>query len=230
MRYSQLSIIIPTLNEERNIGRLIDKLIENYHGCKLIIIDDGSKDATREIIKKKIKGEKHVFIDRSKEKIKGLTISVLEGILKNDLKYFVVMDADFQHPINALDKLLNKLKNAKIVIGSRKNKFYHPNIFRTLTSISATELAKIRLITKGTYIKDPLSGFFGGETEFIRKIIKQNKKRFVLPGFKVLFDILKAAPPRSKIEEVDFILKRRERGASKVNFNIGLSYLKSLFK
>ena len=47
-----LSIIIPTYNEEKHIGRLLDSIFSNDYKNKfeIIIVDDGSKDRTVEIV------------------------------------------------------------------------------------------------------------------------------------------------------------------------------------
>ena len=52
MDYSNTTVVIPTLNEEKNIEKEL-KLIETlYPGIHVIVADDGSKDKTQEIVKK----------------------------------------------------------------------------------------------------------------------------------------------------------------------------------
>ena len=46
-------IIIPAFNEEQNIERVVDNLIENYSQYDYVIINDGSYDDTRKICKKR---------------------------------------------------------------------------------------------------------------------------------------------------------------------------------
>ena len=53
-----ISIVIPVLNEEKNIGSLIDEIIitlNNKIEYEIIVVDDGSSDRTTQNIKKKIK-------------------------------------------------------------------------------------------------------------------------------------------------------------------------------
>ena len=53
-----ISIVIPVLNEEKNIGSLIDEIIitlNNKIEYEIIVVDDGSSDRTIQNIKKKIK-------------------------------------------------------------------------------------------------------------------------------------------------------------------------------
>ena len=42
-------VIIPAFNEEQNIERVVDNLIENYSQYDYVIINDGSHDNTRKI-------------------------------------------------------------------------------------------------------------------------------------------------------------------------------------
>ena len=63
MTYSDTSVVVPTLNEEKNITELIG-LISKFGGIRIIVADDGSKVRTQAIAKGK-KGVK--LIDRSRE-------------------------------------------------------------------------------------------------------------------------------------------------------------------
>ena len=105
--YKDLTVIVPTLNEGKNIGKLIKLVNSKYKGIKIIVSDDGSKDNTKQICEK----YKNVtFLDRSKNKVKGLTASVVDGINKTKTKYFVCMDGDLQHPPEKLGEFYEKFK------------------------------------------------------------------------------------------------------------------------
>ena len=71
--YNDVSIIIPTINEGKNISNLIKLTKKLYPKIEIIVSDDGSIDGTREKARKlKVK-----VLDRTEKKIKGLTISVV---------------------------------------------------------------------------------------------------------------------------------------------------------
>ena len=46
-------IIIPAYNEEKNIERVVDNIIENYPQYDYLVVNDGSKDQTAKICRKK---------------------------------------------------------------------------------------------------------------------------------------------------------------------------------
>ncbi|MCC7573671.1 MAG: glycosyltransferase, partial [Candidatus Methanofastidiosum sp.] len=73
----ELAIVIPTLNEEKTIGKVIDDCIiasnkikmKNNIECKIIVVDGNSKDKTREIAK-----HKNAHIISEERKGKGIAI------------------------------------------------------------------------------------------------------------------------------------------------------------
>ena len=55
------------------------------------------------------------------------------------------------------------------------------------------------------------------------------KNRFMLKGYKVLFDFLKVAPRELQVEEVYYKFATRRADVSKINFKVYLEFLKSCF-
>ena len=108
------TILIPTLNEEKNIKRLIETILSLYPSINITVVDDGSSDDTVKLVNEF--NDVVSLINRKDNDIKGLSISIKEGIFSVKTKYFMVIDGDFQHPpeaikdaINALMKILNSL-------------------------------------------------------------------------------------------------------------------------
>ena len=57
----RISIIMPAYNAEKTITRAIDSIQrQTYKNWQLIIVNDGSKDATQEIIQKKCKEDSRI--------------------------------------------------------------------------------------------------------------------------------------------------------------------------
>ena len=232
MNYSNTTIIIPTLNEERNITKMIDTLVKLYKDVTIIVADDGSKDKTQDIVLEKNKKNKNiVLLDRTNKIVKGLTASVYEAILQTKTKFFVVIDGDLQHPPEKIKEIVKSLeKGNKIVIGEREKVLVKWPWHRKLISKGAIFLGKIRLIGKGILTKDVMSGFFGGNTKFVKIIIKDKENKFEMSGYKILFDILKLLPKKTEIGSVKYIFGLRSEGESKIGKKHIVLYFKSLFK
>jgi len=226
MNYSDSTLIIPTLNEEGNISKIIAVVKELCAGINVIVADDESKDKTQEIVKSL---KCVVLLDRTKE-VHGLTASVIDSIKATRTKYFVVIDADFQHPPKNVREIIEKLRqNKDIVIGARKSAKGWP-ITRKIISLGAKTLARTRLILKMPFIKDPVSGFFGGNTKLCNEIIQKRYNKFEIKGYKILFDLLKYCPKRTKVGYVYYDFGLRLKGQSKIGKKQILSLLRSIFK
>ena len=115
MNKTKISIIIPALNEERSIGKVITSLPKIYH--QLIIVDNGSTDSTQKIAKK------NGAIVLS-EKNRGYGNACLKGIRflkKNPPDIVVFLDGDFSDYPHEIKKITKPIEQKKVdfVIGSR---------------------------------------------------------------------------------------------------------------
>lgn len=227
-----LTVIVPTLNEEQNIEKLIREIFEIDGNYKILVVDDGSSDSTLSIVKRlKVEFVNLDFIDRTNEKMKGLTISVLDGIKKIDTEYFVVIDGDFQHPpekIKDFEKSL--LDGFDLAVGYREKVCVKWPFHRKIITQIGLLIGKLRLQLTGKICKDILSGFFGAKTKFFLQQYEKKTGRFYLQGYKVLFDFLKNIDKQSKISDISFYFDVRKLGKSKLNSKHMYIYFKSLFK
>ena len=119
----KLSLIIPILNEEKNILPLTKKIIQNLKKIKyeIIFVDDGSIDNSQ-LKLKELKKKYKFFRPILRNKKKDLTQSCFDGIRRSKFENILVMDGDLQHDpkyIKKMFKIYKKL-NLDIVIGSRK--------------------------------------------------------------------------------------------------------------
>lgn len=221
-----ITLIIPTLNEEGNIPLLLKRMFSLPLDARVIVVDDGSTDRTREIVESF--GSKVYFLDRNKEEIHGLTVSVLDGIKCADTEYLIMMDGDFQHPpkkIKEIVKLLNE--GYGLVVGIRSN-VPGWSFSRRVMSKVAEYLARLRLLISNKQgCNDVLSGFFGMRTDLAKKMAKT--ARFEEEGYKILFDMLKALPNDVKIAEVPYVFGSRKGGSSKISLKHIALFFKSLF-
>ena len=106
------SIGICAYNEEGNIGRLLDRIIEseNINDLKeIVVVASGCTDRTEDIVKEKIKKDGRIKLISEKER-KGKP-SAINKIFKNcKTEYLVMLDADVLPEDKCFDNLLKKFK------------------------------------------------------------------------------------------------------------------------
>lgn len=109
MKKPLLSIIIPCYNAENSIGKLIESIInQKFNDYEIIIINDGSKDKTKKIIKEYLnKTNKIIFIDKENTGV-GDTRNV--GIKNSSGKYITFADSDDYYQSNFFDEIVPYIK------------------------------------------------------------------------------------------------------------------------
>ena len=118
-----LSIVIPAYNEEKRIGRTLEEIMgylktKDYE-CEIIVVDDGSTDSTREMIRRFEGLDSRLRVIENKIG-KGKGYSVRRGMLEARGKFALFSDADLSTPIEEIEKLIYWLeKDYDIAIGSR---------------------------------------------------------------------------------------------------------------
>jgi dolichol-phosphate mannosyltransferase len=227
-----LSVIIPTYNESQNILMMLDSVAQNLPSridSEIIVVDDDSPDGTGKIVKdyaknfEKRKGHSIKVIHRPVKR--GLSSAILEGIQLANGEAIVVMDGDFSHPPQTIQKMLDELQHPEcdIVVASRYEKGSSVTgwpLKRKLLSKGATKIAQHGL---GIKIKDPMSGFFA----FKRHIIKNVK--FDAIGYKMLLEIL-VKTKGVIVKEIPYIFTNRKSGSSKLNMSVAFDYVKAVWK
>ncbi len=160
------TIILPTLNEGENIEGMVESLTSLYPKAHILVMDDNSKDGTAEKARRYCNPPYNVEAVVRDPLDKGLTASVIDGIMCARTEYFIVLDADFQHPPEAIAGVMASLKDGNdLTIGVREDKM-NLMFFRKLASGGAHGLAKAYLnIKRQPTSKDTMSGFFGGRTD-----------------------------------------------------------------
>jgi dolichol-phosphate mannosyltransferase len=213
-----LSIIIPVLNEEKNIEKLNALIYQNLKNIKfeIIFVDDNSKDNSRYILQKTSKEFKYTNYVIRKNK-KDLTQSCFVGILKSKYESILIMDGDLQHHpkyIKSMLKIFYK-KKLDVIVGARNfNKINNEiSLIRNTASIILIKMISTFL---GAKTSDPMSGFF----IFKKEIYYANKNRLFGKGYKILCDLLYSSKKNLVIEDYFIHLNSRKKGYSKMSFNI----------
>lgn len=117
----RIAVIIPTYNERANIEQTAGRIRRAVPDADLLVVDDNSPDGTGEIAGKLAAEDGHVHVLHREEKA-GLGAAYIAGFrwaLAEGYDVLVEMDADGSHQAEELPLLLDALKNADLVLGSR---------------------------------------------------------------------------------------------------------------
>jgi dolichol-phosphate mannosyltransferase len=116
--YSDLTVILPTLNEVGNLGSLIESLGREVPGCQVIVVDDNSSDGTPELVREIARGNAAVRLI-ARHVTPCLTESIQAGIRGASTTYVAWMDADHSHPPAVMRLLCDKARLSGCCIGTR---------------------------------------------------------------------------------------------------------------
>ena len=210
-------IIIPAYNEELNIVKTVKDVTENTK-YDYVVINDGSKDKTKEIC------ESNNFNLISLPINYGLTGAIQVGMkyaLKNNYDVAIQFDGDGQHQAKELSKLVNEIEQGSdIVIGSRFVTESKPKTMRMLGSNLITFIIKL---TTGKKIKDPTSGMRAYNRSAIEELVYN-------PGLSPEPDtIVYMIKKKKKIKEVQVEMKEREFGESYLKPIRAMKYMINMF-
>jgi dolichyl-phosphate beta-glucosyltransferase len=183
-----LSVVVPAYNEERNIVRTANAL-NRYLRAKgvayeIIIVDDGSQDATaREVLSLLDSGIPLTLLRNDRNRGKGFTVR--RGMLAAEGEYLFFMDADLSYPVEDLDLLLDALDSGyDLCIGSRElpgsRMEARPPLYRHLAGRAYSLLVQL-FVVRG--IADTQCGFKG----FRRRAARDLFSRLTLDDF--AFDV-----------------------------------------
>lgn len=224
----ELSVILPTFNEQQNIQILIPRLTQVLENAniefEILVVDDNSPDETYHRVRDFANKDSRIRLIRRIEE-RGLSSAVVTGMASAAGHYYIVMDADMQHDESILPNIVEQLKQNDIVVGSRlvgEGSYGSMSKIRHFMSKIATVVARLILRIS---VKDPMSGFFGIRKECFEKVANQLDPK----GFKILLEIL-ARSKDAKVTEVGYQFRNRNYGTTKLNGSVIFQYLIALFE
>ncbi|MFA9238579.1 MAG: glycosyltransferase family 2 protein [Candidatus Paceibacteria bacterium] len=104
-----VSIVVPCYNHEKYVKETIESIInQTYKNIELIVIDDGSKDSSVNVIQELADKYKFTFIHRPN---KGLSATLNEGVSLSKGKYFSAIASDDVLLPSKISLLVEKLEN-----------------------------------------------------------------------------------------------------------------------
>jgi glycosyltransferase involved in cell wall biosynthesis len=193
----KLSIIIPVYNEVESIQEILKRVQSTKLANEIIVVDDGSKDGTRDVLKKLDgKGAVHIIL-HEQNKGKGAAVRTGMGAAKGDI--LLIQDADLEYDPRDYPNLLQPLNEglADVVYGSRflggprRATMYWHMIANKLLTFMTNILYDTILTDMETgykvFRREVIDGMvihansFNFEPEFTAKILKRKYKIYEVP-------------------------------------------------
>jgi len=195
----RLSIVIPCYNEKTTIQKILKEIHDVKLGLtkkEIIIVDDGSTDGTRAILKKLEKNNSAIKLIFQKQN-QGKGAALKRGILASTGDVVIIQDADLEYDPKEYTRLLYPIErgHADVVYGSRfiggephriiyfrnqvANKFL-TFLSNTFTGLNLTDMETCYKMMSGnlarTLAKDLQAKRFGFEPEITARIAKANAR------------------------------------------------------
>ncbi|MBK9383729.1 MAG: glycosyltransferase [Planctomycetes bacterium] len=131
------SVVIPVFNEAASLPELIRRCVRacDSIGCtyELILVDDGSQDASRELIESAVEDHSGLVIGVMLNRNYGQHAAILAGFAEARGAWIATLDADLQNPPEELPRLLARGEEGYDVVGSLRRDRRDP-LFRRFAS------------------------------------------------------------------------------------------------
>ncbi len=219
-----VSVFAPCYNEERNVEKLLSDTLRFLptisFDYEIIIVDDGSADATCEIAKKIARDHPQVKVIRH-EKNMGYGAALRTGFENCDKDYIFFTDGDNQFDITEMSRLLPFVKDYDIVTGFRTKR--RDNFIRKINEFSFNRLIRILF---GLKVTDLNCAFKIYKKDVIRSLQLQSNLAFINAEL-----LIRAKKKGFTIKETGVTHYPRQWGnQTGANFKVILGTFKELFK
>ena len=200
----EVSIIIPAFNEAKTIGEVIETLQEICEGSEIIVVNDGSTDATGQVAK-----DAGALVYNHPYNI-GNGAAIKTGIRIASGEVLVLMDGDGQHKPEDVMRLLEYFPEFDMVVGARdggsqasKGRAFGNWVYNKMASY----------VTKFK-IKDLTSGFRAVKSDIARQFV------YLLPNTYSYPTTLTLSVLRSgrSLKYVSIVTEKRKDGKSQIKF------------
>ncbi len=204
--HNDLIAVIPAYNEELTIGMVV--LLSLQHVGKVIVVDDGSFDRTREVAE--LAGAEVIHLNNNLGKVRAIQIGI-KKVIQTEFKSIIMIDANGlynPHEIPYLTTLVLE-EEADIVIGSRFLR--NPNIISTYNFTGkfpgfmsfGKNAAKLLCQTDSCTLNNNISYFFSTNGLKVAEVpISVRKKKISQNSIKKTIIALPAYNEESNLESV----------------------------
>jgi dolichol-phosphate mannosyltransferase len=164
-----ICIILPALNEESTIGKIIDEIpcqALEKEGCQveIVVVDNNSTDGTKQVAQ--AKGARVISEPR-----RGKGRAVRTALASVDADCIFMLDADYTYPATYTPDMLKILRHGhSVVIGSRLRGRREEGAMRLLNLIGNLLLSFMASVLYQRRISDLCTGYWGIRGEVIRKL------------------------------------------------------------
>jgi len=220
------TVVLPTYNERETVGSVIDELLSLPTVGRIVVVDDDSPDGTAEFVRRafggeSLRGEVEVIVRPHGDE---LSTAVLRGFREARSEVVVCMDADGQHPPDAVPELVAAIAGgADVVVGSRHTGSGYVDAdwpqMRHVMSIGGSALAWAA-VPEARAVQDPMSGMFAIRCSLVTAV----DDRLNPAGHKILLELL-AQCPVDRVAEVPIRFRPRDAGESKTDASEVLRYV-----
>lgn len=203
-----ISIIIPAMNEEDNIGHLLDDIFHvtkkmDGYDFEIIVVNDHSRDSTYSVAhSKKVKA-----LNNLRKPGKGHAL--ITGFENAKGEYFIMMDADYSHRAEDIPALIKALENGVgLAIGSRI--YGGSEEYTRVRAFGNVILTLIFGMFHKRYLSDALNGFKAFRSEIF------NNYKYTSRDFEIEIELLvNTMRSGMKIAEIPSHERARKAGRSK---------------
>ena len=207
----EVSIVIPVYNEELNLPELVERCIKACdqlpHSYEILLVDDGSKDRSAELIGEAAKKYPGKIIGILLSTNFGQHAAVTAGLSKARGKYMVTLDADLQNPPEEIHKLVEKLAEGYDVVGTiRENR--QDTFFRKIASKTVNLM--VRRLTRGKTMTDYGCMLRGYSRPVVNAILDCHEQGKFIPMLAMSF----------ARKSVEVMVKHAERAAGESKYSV----------
>jgi glycosyltransferase involved in cell wall biosynthesis len=206
-----VTIVIPAYNEAKALPTTLSAVLafckENHWKC--VLVNDGSKDDTEKALEE--------FVENPRLKIlthklnRGYGGALKTGLAAVDTDYCVTFDADGQHQLEDIPRMLQAMQDldSDMIVGSRKRS-QHSHWYRELGKWIIRRIAAILVPMQ---LHDLNSGFKAYRTDLVQQYLH------LCPNSMAFSDVITLVfiNQRHRVEEVEVEVKPRISGESTIS-------------